>query len=211
MRAEGQAGVVAVNDGSIQTLRLARDGALVATEGHGPYFEAATRGALFIGSTPAAGVTVPIFSNLTQQFGLLNPGGSGVQAVLRRMTVGYVSGTQVAGHMCYAYKPNIGIGEADPATVTILASQNALLGLGQPSKCRIYSPVTLAVAATYIGPVGVSQAVQAATATNAPWTIVDDIQGGIIVPENTMFFVACNVAAGQGVVAVSLSWEEVPA
>ena len=210
MRSEIQTGPQNLGDSVLTTARGGRQGEAIVSLAHSRYFEPTFRGAMFTGSTPAAGVTLPIFSNLTQQFGLYNPQGSGVVAVLKRCMLGYVSGTHVAGHVCYAYRTAVGVGEAAPATVTVVTPVNTLLGGGAAPKCRIYSPVTIATAAIYLRPMGLSQVVQPATGVNAPWMMVDELDGEIILGDNTMLFVACNVAAGLGAVAAALSWEEVP-
>jgi len=57
---------------------------------------------------------------------------------------------------------------------------------------------------------GVSQTVQAATATNTPWTAVDEIEGGIMIPQQGILVVAANVAAAS-VSTIAALVEEVPA
>ncbi len=209
MQFESKVGPVQVGDGTLIPPRLTREGGVAVQDLHGRYAEAAYRGRLFHGSTPAAGVTVPIFSNLTQQFGLWNPLGSGYLAILSKVALGYVSGTNVAGHVCYAVKPNLGVAEAVPTSVTLITATNGYLGYGQSSVMKLVSPITIAAAATYLRPMGVSQDVQPATGVNAPWTMTEDLEGSMIVSPGTAFFVASNVAAGPAICTIGLVWEEV--
>jgi len=54
-------------------------------------------GNVFIGNQAAAGAVVPIYSNTTQQCGLFNPAGSGVNLVPIKINFGYVDTTGAAG------------------------------------------------------------------------------------------------------------------
>ncbi len=203
-----------LTDGVQALARSGRGGELVVAQIHGRYYESAKRGNLFIVSTPAAGVTVPIYTNAAQQFVIYNPLSSGVDLVIKRVWVGYVSGTMVAGHMCYAAS----VAQAAPGTITQANIQNARLTValstasGAGNKGNYYSPgspATALVAGNYLRPMGNSQVVQAATATNAPWTQMDDVEGAIIVPPQGIMVVAANVA-GAVVATIAALIEEVP-
>jgi len=210
----GVVGPQVLSDGVESLERLGRTGEVVSSLLHGRYYETAKRGNLFIVSTPAAGVTVPIYTNAAQQFVIYNPLSSGVDLVIKRVWVGYVSGTMVAGHMCYAGSVAQGV----PGTTTQALIQNARLninpssGSGAGNKGSYYSPgspATALVAGNYLRPMGNSQVVQAATATNAPWVQMDDVEGGIIVPPQGILVVAANIAAFS-VSTIAALIEEVP-
>lgn len=210
----GKVGPSNLADGTQNEIRLGRAGEQVVTLLHGTYAEQGLRGNSYVISTPAAGVTVPIYTNAVQQFVLYNPAGSGINIVLLKAYIGYVSGTNVAGHFCYAGTVSQGVPTSSTQALTqssLLKAPNPLIS-GAGSKGLYYSPATPAVAlvaANYIRPFGVSQVVQAATATNAPWTAVDDIDGGIIIPPLGIVVIAANVAAAS-VSTIGCLVEEVP-
>lgn len=192
-------------DGSAIKQWAGRYGEQAAMNVRGIYSELAARRRLFIGSTPAAGVTVPIFSATTQQFVLHNPIGSGKLFNILKATIGYISGTHVAGHFCYA--TNTLLTNAVTGTAALIQSgrlQDAASPSG--SVARLVTAATV-VAMTYLRPFGVSQVAQAATATNAPWTQVDNVDGSICIPPGGALAVAANAAAFC-VAAIGLEWEE---
>lgn len=169
----------------------------------------AKSGRVWHAATAAAGVTVPIFSNTTN-VGLLVyvPAGAKYAARLYRSKVGYVSGTMVAGHMCYGVKTGL---NAAPTSTTDAILWNGRIGSaepGAPNAVRVFQAATLAAALTYFGPMGNSQVVQAATATNAPWRQVDELDGSIIVTPGSLFGIVANVAAAV-VATQGLTFEEI--
>lgn len=214
LKLAGNVGPVVTADGTCPAVRQGRTGELVTTQLHGSLYETAKRENLFIVSTAAAGVTVPIYTNATQQFVIYNPISSNVDLVVSRVWIGYVSGTNVAGHYCYA--ASVGQGLPTAGTQALIQSSkfgaNPSSGPGAGNRGVYLSPANPAVAliaGNYLRALGVSQVVQAATATNAPWTAVDICEGGIIVPPQGILVVAANVAAAS-VSVISALVEEVP-
>lgn len=204
---KGKVGPQTLVDGIEAMPRLGRAAQQVVSNIYGYHSEASERRRLFFGSTAATGVTVPIFSNTTQQFVLFNPIGSNVKARILKSSVGYVSGTMVAGHLCYANQTLL----SSAITGTAGLIQNGYLGAAAgPSGtgCQLLVAATV-VAFTYLFPLGVSQVVQAATATNTPWQMVDNVDGAITVPPGSALAIASNVAASM-VATLGLLWEEVP-
>ena len=201
----GLTGERKITDGNTGQLRMGRRGQLMQSNMSSFYGELSERRRLFFGSTAAAGVTVPIFSNTTQQFVLQNPIGSNKKARLLKSVLGYVSGTMVAGHFCYANQTLM----TSAITGTPALIQNGYLGAAAGpagSGMNLYTAATV-VAFTYLFPMGLSQVVQAATATNAPWQMVDNIDGAITLPPGSAIAIAANVAAAV-VATIGLLWEE---
>jgi hypothetical protein len=188
-------------DGTQGPLRGERSGALVVQEASGKYSEASNRGTLFFGGNLAAGVVVPIYSATTQQAVLYNPQGSGFKARILGCWLGYVVGTYVAGHFCYAY--NTLTNNAVSGTPGQIV--NGLLG-GRGSAMQFFSAATV-VAMTYLKPFGVSQDVQPATGVNAPWVMYDNVDGAITVLPGQALALAANTAAAGTHVATFL-WDE---
>ncbi len=192
-------------DGALVNVRGSKDGSTVLSSHKGKYNELARRGGLFIGSTAAAGVQLPIFSSTTQQFVLNNPAGSGKIAVLQKAWVGYVSGTHVAGHLCYANQTVLD--KAVAGTDGLI--QNARLGnAAAPSGSLMEILVAVTVTAlTYLRAFGLNTAVGAAATAMTPWQATDDLDGSIVVPPGSCIAIAANKAAAQ-TAAVSLMWNE---
>lgn len=204
---QGICGPQTLSDGGSGRLRQGRQGELIFSPAKDRYSECSERSELFIGSTPAAGVTVPIFSNTTQQFVLYNPLGSGKKLNLLQAWAGYVSGTHVAGHLCYATNTLL----TNTVTGTAALIQNGyLLNAAASPGCsaQLFTAATV-TAFTYLRPFGVSTVVQAATATNAPWMMVDSIDGSITVPPGGAVAIAANVAAIM-VATLGITWRESP-
>lgn len=109
----------------------------------------AAAGRLFIGSTTAAGTTLPVLNGTAQTFGLWNPVGSNKLAVLMCMHVGATSTNQGvhADALGCSVLHNTGaqVAAGGPITAfTVTASANALLGSGQESAMRFTLSATIA-------------------------------------------------------------------
>ena len=191
---QAQVGAARSNDGDFVMPALGRDRDMLVSQLHGRYYQNAKRGNMWVLSTPAAGVTVPIHTNTTAQFVIYNPASSGYDVSVLVVVVGYVSGTMVAGHMVYSFVKGL---TTAPTTTTNALIQNARLdsGASMPGGVSAYSPATLAAAATYLRPMGNSQVVQAATATNAPWSQIDNVDGSIVLGPGTLLNISGNAAA----------------
>ncbi len=198
-------------DGAHSLPRLDRTNASVIMQGGGRYQEACLRGTLFTYSTPAAGVTVPIYTSTTQQCVLWNPLGTGKALFIKRVTLGYVSGTAVAGHFCYATQTL--------ATSTIAGTQSAIVNgnklvgnynaNGQNGQAGQLLTAVTVTAFTYFRAMILSQVVQSATNTNAPWIFGEDVDGSIMLMPGAAIAVAANVAAAI-VATIAVETVEVP-
>lgn len=178
------------------------------------YYELAKRGILFNVSTPAAGAAVPAYTTAAQQFLIYNPEGSGVDIVVLRAWLGYVSTTTAAGHFCWAGA----VGQSLPGTITNAYVQPALMkqktsnpaNVGQKGVyCAPGSPSVALVATDYMRPFGTSTVAQTAAGTNAPWNMTDEVEGSIVVPERGLVVIAGNIAL-LGVCAMSAIVAEIP-
>src|SRR5947209_5741560 len=85
-------------DGTIpSTVRSAKSGEAVITQAHGKYYEASSRGKMFAACTPAAGATPGTAVGTTAAFSLFNPANSGYRVAIKKVNIGYLSGTLGAG------------------------------------------------------------------------------------------------------------------
>src|SRR4051812_46591065 len=71
-----------------------------------PYYNLVKQGRVFHGNIAAAGVVLPIYSNTTQQVGLWNPVGSGVDLILFKIALTYIDTTGAAGGYVLAQLTN---------------------------------------------------------------------------------------------------------
>lgn len=161
---------------------------------------------VFLGASPAAGVTVPIYTNTNQQFVLFNPPGSGKKGSVLKAMLGYVSGTMVAGHLCYANQTLITNAITGTAGLVQQAGMQTNANAPQGNALQLLVNATV-VAFTYLMPFGTSQVVQPATGVNTPWQMVDQPDGLISIYPGQALAIAANVAAAM-VAAAGIAWEE---
>jgi hypothetical protein len=173
------------------------------------WFELAARGRIFVYPTAAAGVTFAVAGNNLPT--LWNPSGSNTMFIPLRVVLGYVSATNVAGHLAWAFQSNVGsaIGTAAPISVfTAITPVNGLIGGGRQPKVRFASTVTFTTAPTYLRPVGLSTAALAATTAVPPFPMSFDEDGSLILmPGNALQL--CGNAAIAMVASVAIIGAEI--
>ncbi len=201
----GAAGVVAT---------AGPEGEQVATELHAKFYECARRGRLFFQSVTSGGVAVPIFNTTSPILTLWNPTGSGKNAVLIRLNLGYVSGTMVAGSFGLMFTTGAGSTVATGAVFTAFNSVtpgNALLGAGNTSVMNSSNAATNTLTATSTKPIWIGLSEFAAIASTAigPAGINYDFEGTVIVPPGCEVHVVASAASGA-LLTQTLYWEEVP-
>lgn len=169
-------------------------------------------GNMFIGTTAAAGVTVPIYSNTAAVFGLWNPLGSGKNAVLVRCSIGFVSTTAAPSNFVLGYQTGAGSQAATGAPVTAItavAPVNGLLGAGNASYMKFFpATATLTTGCSLLMTLGSSQLTTTGATTSAPYFTSDTLfDGTIIVPPGALIVVGGNIAT-TSVDDITLVWEE---
>ncbi len=199
MDIQGLVGPAVNSDGMKGLPRMDRTNAVVCMQGGGRYQEACLRGLLFTYSTPAAGVALPIYSSTTQQCVFVNPLGSLKAIFLKRVVLGYVSGTMVAGSIVYATQTLVT--NTITGTQSALVNNNKLTGnynaSGQNGQSgQLFTVLTAGVTAfTYFRPMQMSQAVMTAAGVVAPWQWFEDVEGSICLMPGGAIAVAGNAAA----------------
>lgn len=162
-------------------------------------YDLALGGDIFTGNVAAAGVVLPIYSNTTQQVGLWNPVGTGVDVVLIKLALTYVDTTGAAGGFVLGYLSNapaaIGTGLAITA-FTETASVSNYPGGGHLAKAKFGQGATLTVTAPVIKRhLGLNQTVLTAATTSSPqWTAEWRFDGDEVLTPGTAIFVAGNIA-----------------
>ena len=212
MQIQASVGVQRLADSNRAVPRLGSQGELVVGQLNSKYYEQTMRGNAFLYSTAAAGVTLAAPGTSSAPM-IWNPSGSGKNLVIDKVAIGFVSTTTIAANFEYAYLTGAGsqVGTAAPiVSLTQVAAVNLLLGSGVASVMR-FAPatVTLAAAPTHLATVGISTTAGTATTTNAPFTMVDDVDGRIIVPPGVAFFVLSNAAMAM-VAEISIYGLELP-
>ncbi len=179
----------------------------------GKWYHASKQGRMFTGNAANTGLTLPIFSNTAQVFGLWNPSGSGVNAIITGIRGTYVSATSVPGGYCLALSRNAGASLATGgiSVFTEGTPERALLGTSIGGNKVRFTPS----AATVIAPViarqlGINQTTVPATdATNLFVAFKEDYDGDLVVTPNTAVWIAGNVAT-VCVICPSITWIEEP-
>ena len=180
----------------------------------GKYYVDAFLGNVFVGTTAAAGVILPVYSNTAQTFVIWNPLGSGKNIIPINLTIGYVSTTAAASNFVLAYQTGCGAqsATASPITAITLATPvNMNLGAGNSSIAK-FAPATATFTAglTLLKSTGFNQLVTtAATTGGVGWTWREDYDGTLIIPPGVALAVCGNIAPLQ-TNDVSLVWEESP-
>lgn len=181
---------------------------------HGNGYAQSVVGNTYIGNGAVAGAVIPIYSNTTQQFGIFNPAGSGVNVVLKKINIGYIDTTSAAGGECLGYLLNAG---ADIATAnggvtaaTTVTPISARLD-GPKSRVKFMSAAITTAAPSLLMALGTNHlVVTAADATTVPYKWDYEFDGSIIAPPNTAIFLA-GIIAVLVKVAPTFIWEEIPA
>jgi hypothetical protein len=209
----GAPSTTSATDGTYQSILQGKQAEQIVAGLHGKNYTACYRGNVFLGSTAAAGVVPPIYSNTAQTFGLWNPTGSGKNIVPISLRYGIVTVGVVTSNFVLGYRADAGAQVATGGTIsaaTLVAAVNANLGSGTASISK-FAPATITtVAPALLMTLGTSICMAAGpTAMNDWWQLGHDFDGGLIVAPGTAVFVANNIA-GVATYNISLVWEEVP-
>lgn len=177
----------------------------------GKYYDQAKAGRVFIGSTLAAGTTIPVDTATAQKFGLWNTS-SVKNAVLLRLTLAYASGTIALGTFGWMEKyAGFAIGTGSPIsafTNSVLGTthRNALVGSGGASAMR-FTPSAATVAAG-TGAMWFGTGTQSATVAVGPVVQDFDFDGNVIVPPGVAVFLVGSLDQ-TALYTCSLWWAEV--
>lgn len=201
-----------VSDGDAKII-LGKMRDLIISELHGKYYNLLKAGRLFVGNQAAAGAILPIYSNTTQQCGIFNPLGSGVEAIPVKLNIVYVDTTGAAGGLVLGYLKGcdaIATGSAGITVATLITPINLDLERGGGSKVKFMSSAITCAAPTVLMGLDINQMVlTAATTSLGQWKTGYDFDGYPAVKPGTAIFVAGNIATLIKV-ACTLIWAENP-
>lgn len=199
---EIRVGPVVSADGGVNAARAAKTGEIVATDAHGRYYEACSRGNVFIGANTAVQATSTASATATGLI-LTNPLGSGKVLSILDITVG--TGAAVAAAFSVGLFANINTLAAAVTQTTPITPRCALLGSANAPVGLLASAVTLPAAPTHIKQLLASGWVTA-TAQSIE-TMQHDIAGSIILLPNTA--VSIQSVLGTQTIVASITWEEI--
>ena len=174
----------------------------------GKYYDQVALGRVFIGSTAAAGVALPVETGTAVTFAVWNTATKKV-AVPLWIGIGYVSGTITVGGFVMS-NFNVGFNIATGAAMTAFTAgtpKNALLGSGLAS-IMSFTPSTATLAAGGTRCYGPISAHEIATAGPGVSTISHDFDGRLVVMPGQILFPSYSIAQ-TGVFSISMAWAEV--
>ena len=197
----GRAGLA---DGSNTSLRLGKTSELVVGDAHARYYEAVSRGNVFLAANSA---TQALSVNSTTATGMIltNPFGSGKNLVLLEVCVAIAS--LPAGQSTLILTGNPSATTTEPTHTTPLVVRNSLISSGAAAVGKADSAATIG-AATILRIIGAGTAATVATSTAFPPFIRDEVAGLIILAPGTCISLQALTTALT--VVSSIMWEEVP-
>ena len=203
------------NTGSAKPLSGGVSGALRTQLAHGWRFDQTFNGERYLLDSDAitlasANTTKGALGTIKFVNGFFNPAGSRRLAVIDRATITTVSGTP-AGGFFWNYITDVVVNSAATGAprCTFLSSPTGSAGSAMLPQVNVVVTVlgALTTALTQLGAIGGPAAIAAGAGV---YQVVDEIQGGIIVPPGCLLGIAATGAGTTHIVQSSLMWEEIP-
>jgi hypothetical protein len=186
--------------------RCDRAGAMVVAQGSADLAEMVLSGRVMTAVNAVAGATPGTALATTAPISLWNPPGSGKNLVILHASIGYVSGTLGAGCWAFAQAP-----QATTPAGTELTPVNNLLGFPRGVGRAFTGATAIGAVPTIIRP-SFSTGPMLATSVFAPFEIVDDVKGGIVItPGNAMVLSFIGGAGTSPLVIHCIKYAEVDA
>jgi hypothetical protein len=132
-------------DGAFMPVSLGQQGQVHVANIHGQWYTAARRGNLFIASTAAAGVTIPVedTTQLASTAGIVNPITSGVVLELVGLMISNTTIDVAVKPNVVCFQKNLSTSGGPPTTVTALTAHSQPLSMGtSTAKCVAHSAAT---------------------------------------------------------------------
>jgi hypothetical protein len=177
-----------------------KQGDLVVSELHSRGWTAAYRGRMFIASTAAAGVTIPVSSTTSPTFLLWNPPGSGVVAEILKINIGITNATTVVSPFLLGYASGVAVA---PTLTTRVTINPALIGGAGSPQVQLWTSATITATTTFLT-IGSVSATSGAFAN-----FNEDLQGAVGLTPGSLAHV-CGTAAQSSASAISVIYAEWP-
>lgn len=203
MLAEIRTGLVVSSDGTINTGRADKTGALVSTDGHAKYLEPTLRGTMFSGSVVGQITTVGLATTYTGLC-LSNPVGSGKNLSINKVGISFIVAFAAGAHvgLMAGYNASTNVTHTTPVTPRnqLFTSTGGGVGLLDASATLPTAPIVNIILGS-----GLTGAI-----TTVPLTsCVYDIDGSIVLPPGGYCAVYTSTASGAAAGGFSFSWEEI--
>jgi hypothetical protein len=193
-------------------IRTSRDGGQVVTDLHGKYYEQASRGKLYTGSSASAGIALIVPATTGGHPTLWNPSDSGVNVSVVNLELGWVSGNNAPGAIEWAYVLNAGSTHATgaPVATATLVAPVGVLGGALINKAK-WSPTTntFTAAPVFLRSAGISLFTGIGTTAVAPFSLFAHYDGDFVLGPGTAVCLCTQMATTTAVFQVSISWEEI--
>ena len=200
-------GQQALRSGDTGEGSISPQGEEIVSQLHGPLFEANRRGNVYSGVTAVTGVAPGTAIGTTAAFALFNPLNSGVELVVLKASMSYLSGTLGIGFVNWIYHTAaVQAGAAVTGTAISVVRGNGKSGVGQGK------PLTTAtvVAGVLARPFANLPPMLASTVLT-PWRLDDDVDGALIAQPGGAVSLQATAAGGSTpLVIYGCTWEENP-
>src|SRR3990167_5204863 len=201
-------GQQALREGDTGEGSIGRTGEQIVSGLHGKFYEQAKRGNVYSAATAVSGVAPGTAIGTTAAFALYNPLNSGLDLVVLRASMSYLSGTLGIGFVNWImHTAAVQAGAAVTGTAISVVRGNGTSGVG------VGKPLTTAtvVAGVLARPFG-NLPPMLATSVLTPWRLDDEVNGALIVPPGAAVSLQATAGAGPTpLVIYGCMWEEVPA
>lgn len=195
-------------------LRQGRDGSEIVSQGHYPLYEQTSRGRLFAvgtaltGTTIVAGNVAPPGAAAATVLSIYNPTGSGFNLEILMGMVLHLSGTPGAG--AWAWCAGAASGATAITATPNATPQNMLMG-GTVSVASGFTQTALTAgpAHTTRRMFPTAQFAGAIAATTPGQSVVDQVDGGIVVPPGFVLTLAPPAAGTTHIVAAAILFAQV--
>jgi hypothetical protein len=189
--------------------RFGKTGESIVAQAHGKYFEAAHRGNLYAAGIADGGAAPGTATGTTGFLILENPKGSGKRLAIKKVSVGYVSGTIGAGTLWHCLNNNPTAAAVSGGTA--ITPTNLDSNTGNSSVAKPNTGGTLPATPSKLWPLGSWGAEAAATALSGPAPTSEDVDGAIVLEPGTQYSLQGEMAAGTTPkLTAGIVWEEIP-
>ena len=194
-------------DGNTGEGRIGRSGEHIVSQHQAALYELNKRGNVFMGVTAVTGVAPGTAIGTTAAFALYNPLNSGVDLVVLKASMSYLSGTLGIGFVNWIYHTAaVQAGAAVTGTAITVVQGN---GAGSSGKGKPFTTATV-VGGVLARPFA-NLPPMLATTVLTPWRVDDDVDGAIVLPPGAAASLQATAAAGTSpLVIYGCTWAEVP-
>lgn len=192
----------------ITTPRAGKTAEATVGQAHGKYYEAASRCVLFAACEQGTGIAPGTALGTTALFALYNPAASGKRLAIKKVSVGYISGTLGAGTLYHCIDKTTT--QVAPSSGTALTAVCTDIGTGGTPQGVPRVNATVAATIVAYRPFCSLSALLASTAVGL-YALTEDVDGSIIIEPGCSYQLQGITAAGTSPkLTVGVEWEEIP-